>query len=153
MAVNTSKTTRTSNKSRAAHHANTAVPGAVDWEVVDRVVFPMEDRNAILPLYAIEWTQPRMSRDEIDPFDDFYNIDFGAMNSSEAARLVNTSVRPAANVGSDVFTINSRSEICVHSGKTISLCTYFNAFLPGIGAAGPMSTPCGSLRRHRVMVR
>lgn len=131
MAVNTSKTTRTPNKSRAAHHANTAVPGAVDWEVVDRVVFPMEDRNAILPLYAIEWTQPRMSRDEIDPFDDFYNIDFGAMNSSEAARLVNTSVRPAANVGSDVFTINSHSEICVHSGKTISLCTYFNAFPAG----------------------
>lgn len=125
------KSSNTPNPGRAARDAKPTRPTDDGWEVVDRVVFPMEDRSATLPLYAIEWTQPRMNRDEIDPFDDCYSIDFPAMNSSDMTRLINASVRPVANVGSEVFAIDGRTGIRVHAGHAVSLCTYFNAFPAG----------------------
>lgn len=136
MAANTSPKTSTakyaaqSSQPRSATSAPSSETGN-SWEVVNRVVFPMEDRNAILPLYALEWTQPRMSHDEIDPVADFYNIDFAAMNESDARRLVNANLRQPANVSSDIFTVENRDAICVHAGKAVSLCTYFNAFPAG----------------------
>lgn len=39
---------------------------AQDWETVNRVVFPLEEQDLVLPLYAIEWTRPHLTDDVFD---------------------------------------------------------------------------------------
>ena len=81
-----------------------------------------------MPLYAIEWTRPKLDEDVVNPFADFYSLDFGAMNESELRRLLNGNKRPIANASDAVFTVTGRTAITIHTGRHASFCTYFNAF-------------------------
>lgn len=83
MAVNTPK------KRQTPRHAAAAAQGTGDWETVNRVVFLTSDEDMTMPLYAIEWTRPKLDEDVVNPFADFYSLDFGAMNESELRRLLN----------------------------------------------------------------
>ena len=122
MAVNTPK------KRQTPRHAAAAAQGTGDWETVNRVVFPTSDEDMTMPLYAIEWTRPKLDEDVVNPFADFYSLDFGAMNESELRRLLNGNKRPIANASDAVFTVTGRTAITIHTGRHASFCTYFNAF-------------------------
>ena len=121
MAVNTPK------KHQTPRHA-AAAQGTGDWETVNRVVFPTSDEDMTMPLYAIEWTRPKLDEDVVNPFADFYSLDFDAMNESELRRLLNGNKRPIANASNAVFTVTGRTAITIHTGQYASFCTYFNAF-------------------------
>ena len=122
MAVNTP------NKRQTPRHAAAAAQGTGDWKTVNRVVFPTSDEDMTMPLYAIEWTRPKLDEDVVNPFADFYSLDFGAMNESELRRLLNGNKRPIANASDAVFTVTGRTAITIHTGRHASFCTYFNAF-------------------------
>ncbi len=111
MAVNTPK------KRQTPRHAAAAAQGTGDWETVNRVVFPTSDEDMTMPLYAIEWTRPKLDEDVVNPFADFYSLDFGAMNESELRRLLNGNKRPIANA-SDAGVHSDRSHaITIHTGR------------------------------------
>ena len=111
MAVNTPK------KRQTPRHAAAAAQGTGDWETVNRVVFPTSDEDMTMPLYAIEWTRPKLDEDVVNPFADFYSLDFGAMNESELRRLLNGNKRPIANASDAVFTVTGRTAITIHTGR------------------------------------
>ena len=101
----------------------------MQWEIVNRVVFPIRDQDLTLPLYAIEWTRPHLPNTVIDPRIDMHESGISKMNRTETLRLIaeSASLRPA-NTSSDVFSVISRSELNINPSKHVSLCTYFNAF-------------------------
>ncbi|WP_022860189.1 glycosyltransferase [Bifidobacterium magnum] len=99
------------------------------WEMVNRVVFPVQDQDLIMPLYAIEWTRPRLTDAVQDPRVDMQRIDFNALNKSSFHHLINEGLNTHSNTSSaDIFTVNSRRSLTVREGKHVSLCTFFNAF-------------------------
>ncbi|MEE1296311.1 MAG: glycosyltransferase [Bifidobacterium sp.] len=103
-------------------------PSEDGWEVVDRVVFPTSDADQTMPLYAIEWTRPVLDDDTVNPFADFYSLDFGAMNEARLRHLLNANRRPSARVDEATLTVTGRTAVTVHAGRHASFCTYFNAF-------------------------
>lgn len=123
MTVSTAQrsTARSDDSLQAQSHAGS-------WETVNRVVFPVTDEDATLPLYAIEWTRPILDADAVKPIADFYSIDFNAMSEADLRTLINANKRSSANTSSTVFTVDSRTAVTVHAGQHASFCTYFNAF-------------------------
>lgn len=103
-----------------------------EWETVNRVVFPVEDQDLTMPLYAIEWTRPHLTDQVFDPRVDMRRLDLFGMNKSGFQRLLNESLNQHSNTGThDVFTIDSRHAMTVNEGRHVSLCTFFNAFPAG----------------------
>lgn len=98
------------------------------WQEVNRVVYPIQDQDLIMPLYAIEWTRPVLSDAVIDGRTDKRLLHFGHMNKSTFEGLINESVRKHPGSSVDLFTVDSRTSITLKPGRHISACTYFNAF-------------------------
>lgn len=89
----------------------------------------MQDQDLTMPLYAIEWTRPRLTDAVQDPRVDMQRINFAQQNSSSFRTLVNESLNLHPNTSTgDVFVVNSRISITVQPGRHVSLCTFFNAF-------------------------
>ncbi|WP_239512672.1 glycosyltransferase [Bifidobacterium avesanii] len=102
---------------------------APEWEVVNRVVYPVKDQDLTMPLYVVEWTRPHLTDAVFDPRVDIHRIDFQSMNPSGFQRLVNESVVPRSNVSAKgVFIVDGRNSMTVQPGRHVSLCTFFNAF-------------------------
>ena len=106
-----------------------ATDHAEDWETVNRVVYPIKDQDLTLPLYVIEWTRPHLTDAVFDPRVDMKKVDFGGLNKTGYQHLVNEGINQHSNTSArDIFTVDSRNELTVQSGKHVSLCTVFNAF-------------------------
>lgn len=106
-----------------------ATDHAEDWETVNRVVYPIKDQDLTLPLYVIEWTRPHLTDAVFDPRVDMKKVDFGGLNKTGYQHLVNEGINQHSNTSArDIFTVDSRNELTVQSGKHVSLCTFFNAF-------------------------
>ena len=105
---------------------------AEQWEIVNRVVFPVKDQDLTMPLYVIEWTRPHLTDATFDPRVDMRSIDFHGLNKSGFQRLVNEMSSPqTATSSNDVFHVIDRQSLEVLPGKHISACTFFNAFPAG----------------------
>ncbi|WP_240540822.1 glycosyltransferase [Bifidobacterium vespertilionis] len=94
------------------------------WEVVNRVVYPVKDRDLTMPLYAVEWTRPRLTEAALDPLAHVRGK--GPGNGLASGNGTDAGVRQT--ISRDVFTVDGRTSITVKPGKRISLCTFFNAF-------------------------
>ncbi|TPF96196.1 glycosyl transferase family 2 [Bifidobacterium sp. UTCIF-39] len=103
------------------------------WETVSRVVYPLKDADQILPLYALDWTQPRLSDAMLDPRVDMKRLDFAGMNQSGYQRLVRRGLSGGMSAGAtcNTFTVLGRSAIQIKVGTRTSLCSFFNAFPAG----------------------
>ena len=102
---------------------------ASEWETVVRTVLPVEDVEATLPLYLVDWSATRLSDEVMDARVDMGAVDFSNLNRSEFKRLVHESLQGmGAGSGSVAADIASRYALRVHPGARVSTCTYFNAF-------------------------
>ncbi|WP_394955835.1 glycosyltransferase [Scardovia wiggsiae] len=97
------------------------------WEAVSRVVFPVEDGQQVMPLYAIDFTRPRINEAALATSGVLPKLDMGAMTRGKFQELVRTS-SIGDSVTCDSFTVNSRTQITVRRRGHASLCTFFNAF-------------------------
>ena len=97
------------------------------WEAVSRVVFPVEDGQQVMPLYAIDFTRPRINEAALATSGVLPKLDMGAMTRGKFQELVRTS-GIGDSVTCDSFTVNSRTQITVRRRGHASLCTFFNAF-------------------------
>jgi galactofuranosylgalactofuranosylrhamnosyl-N-acetylglucosaminyl-diphospho-decaprenol beta-1,5/1,6-galactofuranosyltransferase len=112
---------------------NTAVDGRTYDDVV-RVVFPVQDSEHTLPLYAIDWTRPHLPKTVLDPRIDSKTIPFNSMNLSTFEELIHEGATWGTGqecVTTEAFNVLSRTSIQVKRNCKISLCTYFNAFPAG----------------------
>jgi galactofuranosylgalactofuranosylrhamnosyl-N-acetylglucosaminyl-diphospho-decaprenol beta-1,5/1,6-galactofuranosyltransferase len=104
-----------------------STPTADTWQTVNRVVYPTQDADLTLPLYAIEWTRPRVPQSAIDIRATTRNADLLSMSKTQISELV----RQGAGIAVPThvsFRTPSRSRLEVAAGGHASLCTYFNAF-------------------------
>lgn len=100
---------------------------STQWQTVNRVVYPTHDAELTLPLYAIEWTRPRVPQSAIDVRATTRTADLLSMSKTQISELV----RQGAGIAVPTqlsFSTPSRTHLVVAAGGHASLCTYFNAF-------------------------
>ena len=101
------------------------------WEVVNRIVFPIKDQDLTMPLYVVEWTRPHPPAASDNAFANLARVDINAMGRSELQHLIDSSITRRPNTPEqELLSIESRSRLTVAAHKHVSLCTFFNAF-PG----------------------
>ena len=61
------------------------------WEAVSRVVFPVEDGQQVMPLYAIDFTRPRINEAALATSGVLPKLDMDAMTRGKFQELVRTS--------------------------------------------------------------
>lgn len=106
-----------------------SAPHEQQWEVVNRVVYPVRDADLTMPLYVIEWTRPHLTDAVMDPHVNRLGLDFSTMNKTDFQHLVNEGIDQHANTSSrDVFSVDDRVTLTVHPGRHVTLSTFFNAF-------------------------
>ena len=127
--TNAPKSTAPATRSHRVRHAR---GDAAQWQVINRVVYPVLDQDLTMPLYAIEWTRPHMSEGTLDPHKDFVSLDFAQMTKTEFRELLEDTARTRpADDAHAVFRVDGRTSLTVASGRHVSLCTFFNAFPAG----------------------
>ncbi|WP_300745769.1 glycosyltransferase [uncultured Bifidobacterium sp.] len=112
-------------KQSDTHIADSVAASA--WETVNRVVFPVKDADLTLPLYAVEWTRPHVDAGAQDVRVNQLRVDTKHMNRRDLMHLLREGAADAS-APENSFTCLSRTELEVHKGGHVSLCTYFNAF-------------------------
>ncbi|MGN0104163.1 glycosyltransferase [Bifidobacterium thermacidophilum] len=112
-------------KQSDTHIADSVAASA--WETVNRVVFPVKDADLTFPLYAVEWTRPHVDAGAQDVRVNQLRVDTKHMNRRDLMHLLREGAADAS-APENSFTCLSRTELEVHKGGHVSLCTYFNAF-------------------------
>ncbi len=97
------------------------------WETVMRVVYPINDAEQTLPLYAIDWTRPHIAKTTLDARIDTHCVAFGSMNQSALQRMIRNA-GSSNEVSCDEFEVTGRASITLKDHGHISGCTFFNAF-------------------------
>lgn len=97
------------------------------WETVMRVVYPINDAEQTLPLYAIDWTRPHIAKTTLDARIDTHCVAFGSMNQSALHRMIRNA-GSSNEVSCDEFEVTGRASITLKDHGHISGCTFFNAF-------------------------
>ncbi|WP_018142538.1 glycosyltransferase [Alloscardovia criceti] len=98
------------------------------WETVSRVVFPVQDAEQTMPLYAIDWVAPHVKDATLDGRIDMLHMGVDSLNQTAFQKLIRHSGAAQAGVSSKDFTVSGRTTLRVRPGGHVSLCTYFNAF-------------------------
>lgn len=99
-----------------------------EWEVVNRVVFPIHDAQETMPLYVVPWNRPHPSNEQFDPHLDFERIPFDTMNAKNFHHLVQEQGAQFTGELSESTQIIDRNTITLGSGDYVTFCTYFNSF-------------------------
>ncbi|MBR4399851.1 MAG: glycosyltransferase [Aeriscardovia sp.] len=95
-----------------------------DWEEAAKIVFPYSDGEtdyATLPLYALDWTHPVQKKELFDP--SFATRPL-RLATPEAFRSFQHTPLPTF----EGFRVGGRRVIGLKTGRSVSLCSYFNAF-------------------------
>ena len=92
-----------------------------------RVVYPINDAEQTLPLYAIDWTRPHIAKTTLDARIDTHCVAFGSMNQSALQRMIRNA-GSSNEVSCDEFEVTGRASITLKDHGHISGCTFFNAF-------------------------
>ncbi|WEV41848.1 glycosyltransferase [Bifidobacterium sp. ESL0682] len=100
------------------------------WETVNRVVFPVDDQEAVMPLYAVRWTRPHVSASVFDSVSQLQRADVGALNPTGFEKTLREATADAGTACDELsdFMVFSRRSVCLALDSHISFCTYFNAF-------------------------
>lgn len=97
-----------------------------EWEPVFRIVFPLSDAEQVMPLYAIDWTRPRVSEAAVATSGILPKVTLSGMDRGQFKELISQAA-PKPVTCQD-FTVESRTSIRIIPDGHISLCTFFNAF-------------------------
>lgn len=100
------------------------------WETINRVVFPVDDQESVMPLYAVRWTRPHVPESVFDSVSQLKRADVDALNAIGFDETMREATADAGAAGDELsdFTVLSRRSARLASGAHISFCTYFNAF-------------------------
>ncbi|MDF7666162.1 glycosyltransferase [Bifidobacterium sp. ESL0745] len=100
------------------------------WETVNRVVFPVDDQESVMPLYAVRWTRPHVPESVFDGVSQLKRADVDALNAIGFDETMREATADAGAAGDELsdFTVLSRRSASLEPGAHISFCTYFNAF-------------------------
>jgi galactofuranosylgalactofuranosylrhamnosyl-N-acetylglucosaminyl-diphospho-decaprenol beta-1,5/1,6-galactofuranosyltransferase len=102
----------------------------LQWETVNRVVFPVVDSESVMPLYAVRWTRPHVQESVFDSVSQLRRSDVDALNSVGFDKVLREAVAGVSSTGNECAdaTVLSRRSVRLESGAHISFCSYFNAF-------------------------
>lgn len=96
------------------------------WETVCRVVFPLEDAEQTLPLYAIDWTRPRLHDAAVAVSAVLPRAGLSSMDRGTFQDMVRSA--GSSCVTCDSFRVLDRTSVRILPGGHTSFCTFFNAF-------------------------
>lgn len=88
-----------------------------EWEAVNRMVFPIDDQESVLPLYMVRWTRPYISA----------NL-FAKQKPSANTPISIPAMESPAQLSVSDYSINSKTSVTLSPSIHVSFCTYFNAF-------------------------
>ncbi|MDF7640747.1 glycosyltransferase [Bifidobacterium sp. ESL0784] len=100
------------------------------WDTVNRVVFPIDDRESVMPLYAVRWTRPHVPESVFDSVSQLQRADVASLNPIGFDKTMREATADAGAARDELsdFMVLSRRSALLKPGAHISFCTYFNAF-------------------------